>query len=380
MIKDKCSSTHPPLPTTTEDDSLIRLRLLRSRKVGPATYRRLIAEHGTATAALNALPDMARAAGIDDYYACPENVAISELRAGSRVNARLVFQGDPVYPNALNDIPDAPIALWMVGDAAHLTRPMVALIGARTSSSLGTRMARKLASELGEAGYTVVSGLARGIDTAAHTGALTTGTIAVLAGGVDILYPPKNAELARDIGTQGLRLSDQPIGLQPRSHHFIARNRIISGLACATVVVEAAAKSGSLSCAQGALDQGRDVFAVPGHPFDARVAGCNMLIRDGATLVRGAQDIIDQLGDLHNTSVAPELPLESSTPSKSQDVKETADLHTSILDQLAHAPVVEDQLIRSLGVAATAIAPILMDLELDGQIIRQAGGIIARTT
>ena len=128
MIKDKCSSTHPPLPTTTEDDSLIRLRLLRSRKVGPATYRRLIAEHGTATAALNALPDMARAAGIDDYYACPENVAISELRAGSRVNARLVFQGDPVYPNALNDIPDAPIALWMAVSYTHLTLPTILLV------------------------------------------------------------------------------------------------------------------------------------------------------------------------------------------------------------------------------------------------------------
>ncbi len=377
MNQDRCSSTHPPLPPTTEENSLLHLRLLRSRKVGPATYRRLLAEHGSVTSALDALPEMARAAGVNDYRACPENVALSEMRAGTRLGARLVFQGDAAFPTALNDLDDAPAALWMIGNTAHLTRPMVALVGARTASSLGTRMARKLAAELGEAGFTVVSGLARGVDTAAHTGALASGTIAVLAGGVDVVYPQQNAELAHKIALQGLRISDQPIGTHPRAHHFLARNRIVSGLCAATVVVEAAAKSGSLSCAQGALDQGRDVLAVPGHPFDARVAGCNMLIRDGAILVRGARDIIEHLGDPLQVVNEPELPL-APQPPQSRGLAETAALHTVILDRLGPAPMAEDQLIRTLGAAATAVAPVLVDLELDGKVVRQAGGILAR--
>ena len=381
MKQDKCSSTHPPLPPTTEESSLLHLRLLRSRKVGPATYRRLLAEHQTASAALDALPEIARAAGLKDYCTCPENIAMSELRVGSRLGARLVFQGDRDFPQALNDLSDAPAALWMLGSPQQLTRPIVALVGARTASSLGTRMARKLASELGEAGFTVVSGLARGIDTAAHTGALATGTIAVMAGGVDVIYPQQNTELAQKISTQGLRLSDQPIGTHPRAHHFIARNRIISGLAAATVVIEAAAKSGSLSCAQNALDQGREVLAVPGHPYDPRVAGCNMLIRDGAVLVRGAQDIIDHLGDPQKTVIEPELPLSAppkTPPTKPRGLAETAALHNIILDRLGPAPMAEDQLIRTLGATPTAVAPVLVDLELDGKVVRQAGGLLAR--
>ncbi len=375
MTKNAGSSTHPPLPPTTEDDQLSRLRLLRSRKVGPATYRRLLAEHGTVTAALDALPEMARAAGISDYIPCPESTAIAELRAGTRAGATLVFQDDPAYPTALNDLEDAPVALWMQGDASLLTRPMVALIGARSASSLGIRMARKLAKDLGEAGFIVASGLARGIDTAAHLGALNTGTIAVLPGGVDVPYPPQNSDLAQKIANQGLRLSEQPVDLHPRAYHFLARNRIISGLSLVTVVVEAAAKSGSLSCAQGALDQGRDVCAVPGHPFDTRVAGCNMLIRDGATLVRGARDIIDHISSLPKTSPPPKAPI-SAPPLPSPP--DTAALHTRILDQLNHIPIAEDQLIRALGTAATAVAPVLVDLELDGKVIRQAGGLLAR--
>jgi DNA processing protein len=183
----------------------------------------------------------------------------------------------------------------LMGDPALLARPMIALVGARNASSLGTRMARRLAEELGEAGYVVVSGLARGIDTAAHHASLATGTVAVMAGGVDIVYPVENAVLAQEIAETGLRLSEQPMHLEPQARHFPRRNRIISGLAKAVVVVEAAAKSGSLITARTALDQGRDVLAVPGHPFDARAGGCNMLIRDGAVLVRSAADVIEAL-------------------------------------------------------------------------------------
>jgi len=377
MIEDEISSTHPPLLPTTEDDRINHLRLLRSRRVGPVTYRRLLAEHGSASAALDALPHIAKDAGVPDYQICPEGVVLAEIKAGRSAKARLVFAGEPDFPTPLTNIEDAPVMLWMMGTVSVLHRPIVALVGARNASSLGTRMAYKLAQDLGEAGLTVVSGLARGVDAAAHGGALATGTVAVLAGGVDVLYPAENAALAKKIAKQGLRVSDQPIGLQPHARHFAARNRIISGMAQATVVIEAAAKSGSMITARTALDQGRDVLAVPSHPFDSRGAGCNMLIRDGATLVRGARDILDHLGE--PTSVAPELPLEPAPqPHTPRTLRETALLHSDILARLGSAPMPEDQLIRSLGAAPTAIAPLLVDLELDGKVIRQAGGMLAR--
>ena len=254
MTEDDSSSTHPPLPQTTEDDRFDRLRLLRSRRVGPATFRKLLAEHGTAKAALAALPDVAAAAGVPDCKYCPEGVIAAELKAGRAAKARLVFEGDHDFPSALSEIEDAPIMLWMLGQATVLSKPLIALVGARNASSLGTRMARKLAADLGDAGFTVVSGLARGVDAAAHTGALPTGTVGVLAGGVDVLYPAENAALAQDIAKSGLRVSDQPMGLQPHARHFVARNRIISGMSMATIVIEAAAKSGSLITARTALD------------------------------------------------------------------------------------------------------------------------------
>ena len=197
MIEDNTSSTHPPLPPTTEDERIARLRLLRSRRVGPATYRRLLGEHGSARAALDALPDIARTSGVSDYKICPMGVVHVELDAAHSSKARLVFEGDPDFPNDLAQIDDAPVMLWMTGTLSVLHHPLIALVGARNASSLGTRMARKLAQDLGEAGFTVVSGLARGVDAAAHGGALATGTIAVVAGGVDVLYPAENADLAK---------------------------------------------------------------------------------------------------------------------------------------------------------------------------------------
>jgi DNA processing protein len=301
------SSTHPPLPPTPEDEQFARLRLLRSRRVGVSTYKRLLTEHGTAQNALAALPQVARAAGVSSYEICPEGVVRAELRAGHAQGAKLLHIDHPDYPTNLAELSDAPPFLWLLGDPKLLSRPTIALVGARNASSLGTRMARTLAHELGEAGFVVVSGLARGVDAAAHLAALPFGTIAVQAGGVDIMYPAENTNLAHDIAQQGLRISEQPIGMQPTARHFPKRNRIISGLSRATVVVEAAAKSGSLITARDALDQGRDVLAVPGHPLDARAAGCNMLIRDGATLVRNASDILEALSSFENDT--PELPI-----------------------------------------------------------------------
>ena len=356
------------------------LRLLRSRRVGPATYRRLLAEHGSAAAALDALPAIAAAAGVAGYEACPAEVATAEWRAGHAAGARLIMQGDPDWPRVIDDLPDAPVMLWALGRVDLLRRPMVALVGARNASSLGTRMAKAMAADLTAAGFVVVSGLARGVDAAAHLAALPGGTVAVMAGGVDVVYPTENAALADRIAAEGLRLAEMPMGLQPQARHFPARNRIIAGLSRAVVVVEAAAKSGSLITARNALDAHRDVLAVPGHPFDARAAGCNMLIRDGATLVRSAADVIEAVGTL--PAAAPELPLTvpASPPRPQRSLRETAALHNLILDRLGAAPVAEDQLIRDLATPAPVVTPVLVDLELDGRIARSAGGLLSRVS
>ncbi|GIT85200.1 DNA-processing protein DprA [Roseobacter sp. OBYS 0001] len=379
------SSTHPPLPPTSEDEQFSRLRLLRSRRVGIATYKRLLTEHGTAQNALAALPEVARAAGVEKYEICPEAVIQTELNKAHAAQARLVMQGTDAYPKLLNELQDAPPFLWVIGDVELLKKPMVSLVGARNASSLGTRMARALARDLGAAGYTVVSGLARGVDAAAHNAALETGTIAVQAGGVDVIYPAENTELALSMAEHGLRVSEQPMGLQPMARHFPSRNRIIAGLSQATVVVEAAAKSGSLITARDALDQGRDVLAVPGNPFDARAAGCNQLIRDGATLIRSAADVIETLSPMHHD--APQLPIPAPTPRRDSPppakmktkLKQAAALHRQILSRLSPAPVPEDQLIRDLAVTASEAAPALLDLEMDGQITRQSGGMLSRS-
>ncbi|MCO8144138.1 DNA-processing protein DprA [Rhodovulum tesquicola] len=370
-----------PLP---EDDLVDRLRLIRSRRVGATTYHRLMAEHGTARAALDALPDIARAACIDSYEPCPEGVARAELAKGRALGAVPLIHGGPGYPAALADLPDAPAILWALGRTDLLDRPMVALVGARNASSLGTRMARKLAEGLAGAGHVVVSGLARGIDRAAHLAALETGTIAVLAGGVDVVYPTENEALFHDIGARGLRLSEHPAGLHPQARHFPQRNRIISGLARAVVVVEAAARSGSLITARSALDQGREVLAVPGHPFDARASGCNLLIRDGATLVRGPEDVIEAL-DSTPTRVPPpkappritEVPATPAHASRPAPADPAA-LHARILSRLGPSPLAEDQLIRDLALPAGHIAPELLTLEMEGRIARAPGGLLSR--
>jgi DNA processing protein len=375
------SSTHPPIPPTSEDERFARLRLLRSRRVGVSTYKRLLTEHGTAQNALAALPTVARAAGVQNYTICPEGVVQAEMRAGKDAGARLIMHGTPDYPQTLAEIDDAPPFLWVLGNVDLLNRPTISLVGARNASSLGTRMAKALAQGLGEAGFVVVSGLARGVDAAAHLAALSTGTIAVQAGGIDVIYPAENAQLAQDIAKSGLRISEQPMGLQPMARHFPSRNRIIAGLSRATIVVEAASKSGSLITARDALDQGRDVLAVPGHPFDARAAGCNMLIRDGATLVRNTADVIEVLGKaLLPEQTRPELDLAPTQKDATQQrsLRETAALHMQILSRLGPSPIAEDQLIRDLNAAPAKIAPVLIDLELDGQVLRQPGGLVSR--
>lgn len=388
----------PFTPPTTEDDRLSWLRLIRSHRVGVQTFYRLLGEHGSAQAALDALPAIARAAGVQDYRPCPPEVAQAEMRRAHAAGARILCRGAPGYPQALADLSDAPPVLWALGDAGLLQRDMVALVGARSASSLGTRMARKLAEGLGAAGLVVVSGLARGIDAAAHAAALPHGTVAVMAGGVDHVYPAENTTLAAQIAAQGLRLSEQPPGLEPQARHFPMRNRIIAGLARAVVVVEAAAQSGSLITARMALDQGREVLAVPGHPFDGRAAGSNMLIRDGATLVRGAEDVLAALAGTNPASGAraPATPVHAG-PARAADParaappadappapqprgwRAQAGLHRRILERLGPSPLAEDQLIRDLACSAAEIAPELVMLEMEGRIQRAPGGLLSRS-
>ena len=374
-------STHPPLPPTTEDDRVLWLRLLRSRRVGIATFFRLLSEHGSPAAALDALPEIARAAGVERYNTFCEEAARTELSRGADAGATLICYGSSEYPKALYDLADPPPLLWARGDISLLNKPSIGMVGARNASSLGGRTARMLASELSEQGHVIVSGLARGIDTSAHIASLEHGTIAVLAGGVDVIYPSENAHLARDISLKGLLISEQPMGLAPQARHFPRRNRLISGLSIGLIVVEAAAKSGSLITARNALDQGREVLAVPGHPFDARASGCNMLIRDGATLVRSAADVLETLAPLAPDApvLQPELSLNiPPPPPERRGLAETAGLHQQILSRLGPSPLPEDQLIRDLAQPAATISPVLVELELDGKISRAAGGMLTK--
>lgn len=378
--------SHIPSSAPSDADPVAWLRLIRSRRVGAITFHRLVADHGSVEGALAALPGIAKAAGVEDYTLCPLEVVKAELAQGRLARAQLLLWGQTGYPQALMDLPDAPPVLWAQGDIGLLARPMVALVGARNASSLGLRMTRRLVEGLAQAGQVVVSGLARGIDAEAHQAALDTGTVAVQAGGVDVIYPVENTELAAQIAARGCRISEQPMGLVPQARHFPQRNRIVSGLARAVVVVEAAARSGSLITAKNALDQGREVLAVPGHPFDARAAGCNILLRDGAVLVRSAQDVLEAIGVQGHfvveaaspvEPVAVPEPLPGPVPQR-RPLADMAAVHSQILARLGPSPLAEDQLIRDLALPPGMLSPALISLELEGRILRQSGGLLSR--
>ena len=383
MKTDLFSLPTPFTPPTTEEDELSVLRLIRSRRVGPATFKRLIHEQGSARAALAELPEIARAAGVSGYEICPEGVAMAELRAGQRAGARLLCYGGAGYPPELLDLPDPPAVLWTLGDLSLLQKPRLALVGARNASSLGGRMTRALAHDLGAAGYAIVSGLARGIDAMAHEAALETGTIGVQAGGIDVIYPLENKALAETMATRGLRLAENPPGTQPQARHFPQRNRIISGLAQAVIVVEAALRSGSLITARTALEQGREVMAIPGHPFDGRAGGCNARIRDGAQLIRGAEDVLAALDGPPARVPAPRSPQGDPAPTKyappPQPQHSDQPLALRLLSLLGPSPSAEDQLIRDLGADPATVARTLLALELDGQVLRHPGGLLSRS-
>jgi len=344
----------------------------------------MLRRFGSARAALEMVPQLARR-GERSKTVTPvaRADAEAEFAAMHRLGARLVCWGEPTYPSGLAAIEDAPPILTVLGQAELLTGPIVAVVGARNASANGRRFSRDLAAALGQGGIVVVSGLARGIDAAAHLGALETGSVAVVAGGIDVVYPEENRGLYEALVRQGAIVSELPVGTEPQARHFPRRNRIISGIALGVVVVEAAARSGSLITARFALEQGRDVFAVPGSPLDPRCRGSNDLLRHGAILTENAEDVLSQLGPQRRGPAPP--PRASAPPPAAVDwppvraqapVADDAALEL-IIERLGRTPVAVDELVRQCHLSAAAVAILLLELELAGQVERHPGNLVS---
>jgi DNA processing protein len=365
-----------PVGALSEDERLDWLRLIRSDHVGPRTFRVLLAHCGGARAALAALPELARRGGAARAArVCSRQDAERELKAAALLGVRLVALGEPDYPQRLRWIDDAPPLIAIRGNAAALARPMVAIVGARNASAAGMRFAERLAHNLGAAGFSIVSGLARGIDGAAHRASLGTGTVAALAGGHDCIYPPEHGELAQAILAEGALVSEMPMGWEPRARDFPRRNRLISGLAAGVVIVEAARRSGSLITARMALEQGREVFAVPGSPLDPRTEGSNDLIKQGATLVTEAADIVTVLRPILGQ------PIELAAAEPETPAALGADPADSERDRIAAllgpTPVPIDELIRLSGCSPSVVRVVLLELALAGRLERHGGTLVS---
>ena len=360
----------------TDDERLDWLRLIRSDNVGPRTFRALVDHCGSARAALAALPDLARRGGAARAARVhPREDAEHELAAARSRGVTLIAHVEPDYPPRLRMIDDAPPLLAVRGNISALGPPMIAVVGARNASAAGVRFAQRIARDLGEAGFAVVSGLARGIDAAAHRASLATGTVAVLAGGHDQIYPPEHRELAETILAEGALVTEMPLGWEPRARDFPRRNRLISGLAVGIVVVEAAQRSGSLITARMALEQGREVFAVPGSPLDPRAVGTNGLLKQGATLVTEAADVISVvrpiLGQPSDFAVAePEAP-PPAPPGVDPDARQR------IIGLLGPTPVPVDDLVRLAGSSPAGVRVVLLELELAGRLERHGGALVS---
>lgn len=357
-------------------ERLAWLRLARTESVGPITFFRLVDRYGTATRALDALPDLARRGGrARPLVAASMDSVAREHDALIKAGGQLLLACDPAYPIGLGAIEDAPPVLSAMGDLALLQRQSIAIVGARNASLNGRKFASLLAGDLGRAGLVVTSGLARGIDTAAHEGALATGTIAVVAGGIDIVYPPENQALYDRIRASGLILAESALGQQPFAQSFPRRNRIVSGVSTGVVVVEATERSGSLITARMAGEQGRDVYAVPGHPLDPRASGPNRLIRDGAMLVRDAADIVESLGSYHGWQALEDGSRLQSlyVPAAANDEVTEVQARQEVEQVLSLTPVSVDDLVRETGLSAASVQMALLELELAGRVQRLPG-------
>ena len=355
-----------------------RLRLSRTENVGPVTFQQLMVRFGTAARAIDAIPDLARRGGRPAALkVCSVAEADRELEAGAKLGARLLAAGEPDFPLLLAALDPPPPLIWALGHPSILLKPAVAIVGARIASAGGQRFARQLASELGQAGYVVVSGLARGIDGAAHEAALSTGTVAVVAGGIDDIYPPEHDSLYRRIEAAGCLVSENAVGRRAKAQDFPRRNRIISGLSQGVVVVEAEMRSGSLITARLANEQGREVFAVPGSPLDPRAKGPNDLIRQGAQLCEGAEDVIRALQNL-STLREPQRDLFEPPEADQTALNHEADrLRAKVAALLSPTPVPRDELVRALNAPPPAIFAALVELALAGKAELLPGGMVA---
>lgn len=367
-------------PVLSQQEAFARIRLLRSPNIGPISYRQLIARFGTAAAALDALPDLA-SRGRGPYRPASADSIEREVAAVRRAGARYLFHDQPDYPALLAELDSAPPIVTCRGTLALASEPCVALVGARNASAAAVKLARDFGSALAEAGFTVVSGLARGIDGAAHEGAFPH-TIGVIASGIDITYPPQHVDLQERIATEGLLIAEQPPGTEPRGRHFPSRNRIIAGLASGTLVIEAAPQSGSLITARLAGEAGREVMAIPGSPLDARALGCNQLIREGAVLVQTPDEVVELL---QSFTGAPRSRFRVGEGATDFDYAELAkldwgearaDLSTDIASLLTNAPVAVDELIRQSGASAAEVHMALLELELAGDLEREGNGLV----
>ncbi len=351
-------------------ERLARLRLIRSDSVGPVTFWAAIERFGSARAAIDALPALSRKSGKARPITIISTVdAQKELEALSDFGAHLLTPGDHPYPATLAALDQPPPLITVKGDAQLLNRDAIAIVGARNASALGHRFARGIARDLGEAGFVITSGLARGIDTAAHKGSLETGTVAVMAGGINVIYPPENARLFDEIAAKGAIVAEMPFAFQPTAQHFPRRNRIISGLARGVLVVEATLNSGSLITARLAGEQGREVFAVPGSPLDPRARGTNSLLRQGAILTESADDIFATL----RPAEWQQPPPKSTESLTAHPLAGDDRLESEILRLLGAAPIESDELVRLLGATPAAVATALLDLEFAGLLTRHPG-------
>jgi len=378
--------TPAPLPVAPldEPERVACLRLIRSANVGPVTFRELINHYGGAAKALEALPDLSRRGGAKSISLCPKARAEAELEAARQKGAEPVFTIEPGYPKALAAIDAPPPMLYVRGDKSLLQRPTLAIVGSREASAAGIKLARHFASELGRAGLTIVSGLARGIDGSAHEASLGTGTAAVLAGGIDVIYPPDNAALYELIGQRGCLVTDMPPGYHPRAADFPRRNRIISGLSLGVLVVEGARRSGTLLTARFAGEQGREVFAVPGHPLDPRAEGTNQLLKTGATLVTEPADVLEALEPISGLGTRafrePAAAVHAPRPIESEAASPVAfgdGDRARVLAALGPHPVDADEVGRAAGLEARQLRIILMELDLAGRIERHGAHMVS---
>ncbi|MCR4265435.1 DNA-processing protein DprA [Nitratireductor sp. ZSWI3] len=353
------------------------LRLLRSENVGPATFRDLINHFGSAETALEMLPELALRGGAKRrLVAASQDDAEREMAQAARFGARFVAVGEPDYPPLMRQMDQPPPLIAMKGRLEVAQQPVIAIVGARNASLAGIKMARLLAGELGRAGYAVASGLARGIDAAAHTGSLETGTIAALAGGLDRPYPPENDGLYAQIAERGVLVSEMPFGWTPRARDFPRRNRLVAGLCYGLVVVEAARRSGSLISARLATEMGRLVFAVPGSPLDPRAAGTNGLLKDGATLVTETADILSEVAPLIGALPQPARRFDEPESLSGAPPPSDAD-RDRVVEALGPTPVTVDEIIRHTGLHAAQALTILLELDLAGRLERHSGGAVS---